>query len=108
MAQLVEQLLPTPETSAKFYLPFVHFNRKDQNKEKNAGNGPSLKKLQETQASKAFGNSILTVVYLRSNFNHIGYLMKLLILLQFLINIFLKSLFNYYEEFRKFQKTINF
>ena len=51
MAQLVEQSLPTPEIrrsevripiSANFNLPIVHFNRKDENKEKEAGNGPSL------------------------------------------------------------------
>ena len=29
------------QTSAKFYLPIVHLNRKDENKEKVAGNGPS-------------------------------------------------------------------
>ena len=49
MAQLVEWSLPTPEICGpnpnigKFYLPIVHLNRKDQNKEKVAGTGPSFK-----------------------------------------------------------------
>ena len=49
MAQLVEQLLPTPRsavqipTSAIFYLPIVHLNREDKNREKEAGNGSSKK-----------------------------------------------------------------
>ena len=48
VAQLVERSLPVPEirssnpkTSAKFYLPIVHFNRKDKNKEKETENGTS-------------------------------------------------------------------
>ena len=51
VAQLVEKLLPTLEseiqipTSANFYLPIVHLNRNDENKEKEAGNGPSLRKV---------------------------------------------------------------
>ena len=50
VAQLVERLLPTPEIRSsnpnigKFYLPIVHLNIKDKTKEKEAGNGPSLKK----------------------------------------------------------------
>ena len=31
-------------TSAKIYIPIVYLNRKDENKEKEAGNGPSFKK----------------------------------------------------------------
>ena len=44
VGQLVERSLPTPEipTSATFYLPIVHLKRKDENKEKVAGNGPSF------------------------------------------------------------------
>ena len=48
VARLVEQSLPTPEVRgsnpniAKFYQPIVII--KDKNKEKEAGNGPSLKK----------------------------------------------------------------
>ena len=50
VAQLVERLLPTPEIPisnlniGKLFLPIVHLNRKDKNKEKEAGNDPSLKK----------------------------------------------------------------
>ena len=50
MAQLVEWSLPAPEIRGsnpnfgKFYLPIVHLNRKNENKEKAAGNGPPLKK----------------------------------------------------------------
>ena len=50
VAQLVERWLTTPEIHGsnlnigKFYLPIVNLNRKDENKEKEAGNGPSLKK----------------------------------------------------------------
>ena len=50
VAQLVVRSLPIPEIQGsnpnigKFYLPIVHLNRKDENKEKEAGNGPSLKK----------------------------------------------------------------
>ena len=50
VAQLVEQSLPTPEIRGsnlnidKFYLAIIHLNRKDKNKEKEARNGPSLKK----------------------------------------------------------------
>ena len=50
VAQLVELSLPTSEVCgsnpdiSKFNLPIVHLNRKDENKEKEAGNGPSLKK----------------------------------------------------------------
>ena len=49
VAQLVKRLLPTPEIRGsnpnigKFYLPIVNLNRKDENKEKVAGNGPSKK-----------------------------------------------------------------
>ena len=48
VAQLVERSLPTPEIRGsnpnigKFYLPIG--NRKEENKEKEAGNGPFLKK----------------------------------------------------------------
>ena len=48
VAQLVERSLPTPEIRGsnpnigKLYLPIVHW--KDENKEKEAGNGPFLKK----------------------------------------------------------------
>ena len=50
MAQLVERSLPTSDIHGsnpnidKFYLPIVQLNRRDENKEKEAGNGPSLKK----------------------------------------------------------------
>ena len=48
---MLEQSISTPEICGsnpnigKFYLPIVHLNRKDENKEKEAGNGPSLKKI---------------------------------------------------------------
>ena len=47
VAQLVEGSLPTPETRGsnvnigKFYLPIVHLEGKEENKEKVAGNGLS-------------------------------------------------------------------
>ena len=47
VTQLVEGLLPTPEIRGsnpnigKFYLSIVNLERKDKNKEKEAGNGPS-------------------------------------------------------------------
>ena len=49
VAQLVERLLPTPDICGsnpnigKFYLPIVHLNREDRNKEQEAMNGLSLK-----------------------------------------------------------------
>ena len=50
-AQLVEWLLPTPEIRSsnpnicKVLFTNCKFNRKDENKEKEAGNGPSYKKV---------------------------------------------------------------
>ena len=47
VAQLVERSLPTPKIRGlnpnfgKLYLSIVHLNRKDENKEKEAGKGPS-------------------------------------------------------------------
>ena len=55
VAQLVEGWLTASEihgsnpTIGKFYLPIVNLNRKDKNKEKEAGNGPSLKKKKKNQ-----------------------------------------------------------
>ena len=49
VAQLVERSLLTPEVRGlnpnigKFYLPIVHLNRKDKNKEKRGQEWPSLK-----------------------------------------------------------------
>ena len=45
VAQLVEQLLPTPESSHQQNFIYQLYNRKDENKQKEARNGPSLKKL---------------------------------------------------------------
>ena len=45
VAQLVERRQRSAvqiPTSAKFYLPIVRINRKEENKEKEAGNGPSF------------------------------------------------------------------
>ena len=48
VAQLVERSLTTSEIRgsnpniSKFYLPIVHLNRKDGNKENEAGKGPSF------------------------------------------------------------------
>ena len=50
VAQLVERLLPTQEIYSsnpkisKIFLPIVHWKRRDKNKEKEARNGPFLKK----------------------------------------------------------------
>ena len=50
VAQLVERSLPTPEIRGsnpnigKLYLPIVHWNWKDENRENEAGNGPFKKK----------------------------------------------------------------
>ena len=54
MAQLVEWSLLAPEicgSKPNIYLPIVHLNRKDENKEKETGNGPSLKKESKTVSS---------------------------------------------------------
>ena len=48
VAQLVEQLLLTREircSNPEIYPLFVHFTRKDKNKVKKAGNGPSFEKV---------------------------------------------------------------
>ena len=51
---MVELSLPTPEICGlnpnigKFYLPIVNLNRKDKNIEKEAGNGPSVIKMNAT------------------------------------------------------------
>ena len=48
VAQLVDRSLPIPEIRSsnpnfgKFYLPIVHLNGKDENKEKEVGIGPSF------------------------------------------------------------------
>ena len=46
--------------SAKFYLPIVHLNRKDQNKEKEAVNGPSSKKAASSKAKRSSLQQILS------------------------------------------------
>ena len=48
---MLEQSISTPEICGsnpnigKFYLPIVQLNRKDENEEKEAGNGPFFKKI---------------------------------------------------------------
>ena len=72
VAQLVKRLLPTPEIRGsnpnigKFYLPIVNLNRKDENKEKVAGNGPSLKnslRKNPRETGSAFGLKYLQKFY---------------------------------------------
>ena len=57
-------------STAKFYLPILHLNRKDKNKEKEARNGPSLKNPLK-DADRCSGGSFGAV-------NEVGLLEKLM------------------------------
>ena len=81
VAQSVERLLPTPEIRGsnpyigKLYLPIVHRNRKDENKENEARNGPFKKRratIEKWHTSRISKTSIL-VIYLPVELRLVGW-----------------------------------